>query len=189
MATRTASIKAHTRTSKNGKTHKVKAHGRQVSFKDMVKEWFQNGSLKKAATAGSGSMAFAGILYVLSTAMSVVAALIWAILLGCMAVIAMLLMTKGQRRAKRRKIRQAAALSVERRLKLWTHHKVSSFKKPSDFMKKKAAPKPASRPRKTATNDRPKTGATHAEEYKKSTKAKGLHQTIFDHQGPGPLKP
>lgn len=168
MATRTARIKAHTRTSKNGVKHKVKAHGRQVTFKDMLAGLFNNASLKKGTAAVSGSVAFTGLLYVLSTAMSVVAALIWAILLGCMAVIGILLMTKSQRRAKRKKVREAAALTIERRLKLWSHHTAVKFKKPSDFMKKKEAPKPAPKParKKPASNDRPKTSTTHKTDAK-----------------------
>jgi len=155
MATRTARIKSHTRTSKNGKVHKVKAHGRAVSMSEMLQSVMRNPSLKKVKWAAIGSVGLTGAVYVLSTAMSVAASLVWAILLGCMAVMAMLLMTKGQRKAKRKKFREAAALSVERRLKLWTHHQVVKYRKPVPAAKAKPKPKGAPRPQSASE------GVTH----------------------------
>jgi len=155
MATRTARIKAHTRTSKNGKTHKVRAHGRTVSMAELWASFRNNATVKKITWSSAGTAGFIGVAYVLSTAMNVMAAAIWAILLGCMAVVAMLLMTKQQRRAKRRKFRAAAALSVERRLKLWTHHRMVQFKKPAV---KKA---PASKPRPSRKSPSSAEGVTH----------------------------
>lgn len=150
MSTRTARIKAHTRVSKHGKVHKVRAHGRSVTIREWLAAGFTSAKGKQLTWGTAGAMGLTGAAYMFSTAMSVAAALIWAILLGCMAVITMLLMTKQQRRAKRKAFRQSAALSMERRMKLWTHHRMVQFKKPVSRPKTKTPPSSNQRPMSTA---------------------------------------
>ena len=129
MPVRNARVKSHVRTSKSGKIHRVRAHQRAISMGEMLRSSLSNRSVKKITWGSVGAGALTGLFYMLSSVMTAVSALIWAILLACMALVGMLLMTKRQRRAKRRQFRESAALSVERRLRLWTHHKVMRFRR------------------------------------------------------------
>ena len=184
MATRTARVKQHTRTSKNGKVHKVRQHGRQVSMADMLKNAFVNPSTKKIAWGAVGTTSFTGLIWGLSTAMSAMAAVIWAIILACMAIVFMLLATKQQRREKAKAFRKSAALKVERRMKLWAHHNVTDRKaqpKAEPKAEYKAEPKAEKKaaPKKTnTTNDRPQPVQKKKEPAMAATEPKSAWEEI-----------
>lgn len=132
MPSRKGHIRGHSRISKNGKTHNVKAHSREITWKDLVADAVNHGrgKGKKIGSAAVGSAAVAAISYTLYGVLSLSAAIMCAIGLVSMATIGMMVGNRKRRRKSWLKRHFGGALSPKRRAKLWwTQARVVKWKR------------------------------------------------------------
>lgn len=133
MSTHAARIRTHTRVSKNGKRHQVRAHTRQVTFTEMLRN--AAGNMKGAKPVGVAAMATAAgaaITYTLYGLISLTAAIMLAIALISTAFITWAIGANTKKRKQRRSWWQrnmSGALSPKRRIKHWWTTKTKRTKR------------------------------------------------------------
>lgn len=114
-------VRGHTRVSKNGKAHHVKAHGRQITWKDLVADAISQGrgKGKKISYAAVGGAAVTAISYTLYGVLSLSAAIMCAIGLVSMSAIGLMVGKRKRRRKSWMRRHFGGVLSPKRRFKLW----------------------------------------------------------------------
>lgn len=100
----TQHVKSHTRTSKNGKTHRVRAHHRSVTFREYLRDAFDrtasSHTRKNAAYGAVGVAAACTTVFVLQTFMTLTASILTAIALMCISLISLAFSGKAAKPGK-----------------------------------------------------------------------------------------